>query len=56
MITSPESTAGLALIPKEQVVTITSHPVLGIAFSQFRATVTGTVQCIGMYGKPQLET
>ncbi|XP_068686037.1 BOS complex subunit NOMO3-like [Montipora foliosa] len=46
VITSPESTAGLALIPKEQVVTITSHPVLGIAFSQFRATVTGTVQCI----------
>jgi len=42
-----EVSAGLALTPKEQVVTVTNSPVLGIAFSQFRATVAGTVKCIG---------
>lgn len=42
-----EVAAGLALTPKEQVVTIKNSPVLGITFSQFRATVTGTVECIG---------
>ena len=42
-----EVSAGLALTPKEQIVTVTNSPVLGIAFSQFRATVAGTVKCIG---------
>ena len=42
-----EVAAGLALTPKEQVVTIKNSPVLGRTFSQFRATVTGTVKCIG---------
>lgn len=42
-----EVSAGLALTPKEQVVTVTNTPVLGITFSQFRATVAGTVKCIG---------
>ena len=44
-----EVAAGLALTPKEQVVTIKNSPVLGITFSQFRATVTGTVKCIGKW-------
>lgn len=48
IITLQEVNAGLALTPKEQVVTVTSSPVLGITFSQFRATVTGSVKCIGM--------
>ena len=47
IITMQEVAAGLALTPKEQVVTIKNSPVLGITFSQFRATVTGTVKCIG---------
>ena len=47
IITLQEVNAGLALTPKEQVVTVTSGPVLGITFSQFRATVTGSVKCIG---------
>ena len=47
MITLQEVSAGLALTPKEQVVTVTNSPVLGITFSQFRATVSGTVKCIG---------
>ena len=47
VITMQEVSAGLALTPKEQVVTVKSSPVLGITFSQFRATVTGTVKCIG---------
>ena len=47
IITVQEVNAGLALTPKEQVVTVTSRPVLGITFSQFRATVTGSVKCIG---------
>ena len=42
-----EVSAGLALTPMEQVVTVTNTPVLGITFSQFRATVAGTVKCIG---------
>lgn len=45
--TLQEVSAGLALTPKEQVVTVTNSPVLGITFSQFRATVAGTVKCIG---------
>ena len=44
-----EVAAGLALTPKEQVVTIKNSPILGITFSQFRATVTGTVKCIGKF-------
>ena len=47
IITLQEVNAGLALTPKEQVVTVTSGPVLGITFSQFRATVAGSVKCIG---------
>ena len=47
VITMQEVSAGLALTPKEQVVTVKSSPVLGITFSQFRASVTGTVKCIG---------
>lgn len=47
MITLPETTAGLALVPKEQTVKVTTHPVLDVTFSQFRAAVTGTVKCIG---------
>ena len=47
IITLQEVNAGLALTPKEQVVTVTSGPVLGITFSQFKATVTGSVKCIG---------
>ena len=47
MITLQEVSAGLALTPKEQVVTVPNSPVLGITFSQFRATVSGTVKCIG---------
>ncbi|XP_067042514.1 BOS complex subunit NOMO3-like [Acropora muricata] len=46
VITLPESTAGLALVPKEQTVKVTTHPVLDVTFSQFRAAVTGTVKCI----------
>ena len=47
MITLQEANAGLALTPKEQVVTVTLGPVLGITFSQFRTTVSGMVKCIG---------
>ena len=47
MITLQEVSAGLALTPKEQVVTVSNSPVLGVTFSQFRATVAGTVKCIG---------
>ena len=42
-----EVSAGLALTPKDQVVTVKSSPMLGITFTQFRATVSGTVKCIG---------
>lgn len=47
VITMQEVSAGLALTPKDQVVTVKSSPMLGITFSQFRATVSGTVKCIG---------
>ncbi|KAJ7333033.1 Nodal modulator [Desmophyllum pertusum] len=47
VITTQEVSAGLALTPKEQAVTVASSPVLGVTFSQFRATVTGIVKCIG---------
>lgn len=46
VITMQEVSAGLALTPKDQVVTVKSSPMLGITFSQFRATVSGTVKCI----------
>lgn len=57
VITLQEVSAGLALTPKEQVVTVSNSPVLGITFSQFRATVAGTVKCIGklLPGKHRLK-
>ena len=47
-MTDSENKAGLTISPSEHVVTITNKPVLDILFSQFRAKVTGTVNCIGM--------
>ena len=47
VVSGAELASGLLLTPTEQVVTVTSAPVLGVTFSQFRATVSGTVKCIG---------
>lgn len=46
---SQERSLGLLLKPDEHVVHIVSEPRLGLTFTQFLATVSGTVKCLGLY-------
>ena len=41
-----EIAAGLTLAPSEKLVHVSSRPVLDVSFTQFRATVSGTVKCM----------
>jgi len=45
-ITDAEAKAGLTISPPEHTITVTNKPILDIAFSQFRAKVTGIVTCM----------
>jgi hypothetical protein len=42
-----EAKFGLLLTPSEKLITVSNKPVLDVLFSQFRATITGTVFCMG---------
>lgn len=42
-----EVKAGLRLAPEKREILVKSEPVDGILFTQFRAKVHGTVNCIG---------
>ena len=48
MISDSEAAAGLRLAPTEKEVVVVDKAVAGIKFSQFRAKVSGTIQCLGM--------
>ncbi len=43
-----ELKAGLKLAPAEREATVLDEPVSDVIFSQFRATVSGTVTCLGV--------
>ena len=47
VLTEHELKAGLKLAPTEKEATVTDEPVSGVIFSQFRAKVHGTVNCLG---------
>ena len=47
VLSDAEIKAGLKLAPTQKEVTITDQPVDKIKFSQFRATVAGTITCLG---------
>ncbi|ESO93836.1 hypothetical protein LOTGIDRAFT_104485 [Lottia gigantea] len=49
-LSATEIKAGLHLSPQEHTVTITNKPVKDIRFSQFRAKVSGTVNCMEKCG------
>lgn len=46
-LSDSEIKAGLKLAPEKREVLVKSEPVDGIMFTQFRAKVHGTVNCIG---------
>lgn len=47
-----EVKAGLRLAPEKREIVVKSEPVDGIMFTQFRAKVHGTVNCIGNLKSP----
>lgn len=47
IIPEAETRAGLALKPKVFPVTVTDRPVMDVTFSQFLASVSGKVSCLG---------
>ena len=47
VVLTQEQNAGLVLKPEERNVEIVSEPNVDVAFEQFLASVSGTVQCIG---------
>ncbi len=47
VLSANEVKAGLKLAPVQKEVTITDQPVHNIKFSQFRATIAGTITCLG---------
>jgi len=49
VITNSETAAGLVMKPKEQKITVSNKPVKDVIFTQFRASVSGRVKCIGKY-------
>ncbi|KAL5020566.1 hypothetical protein ScPMuIL_003458 [Solemya velum] len=49
-LTEVEVRAGLHLSPTERTVSVTTKPVVDIIFSQFKAKVTGTVNCMEKCG------
>lgn len=47
IIPEAETRAGLALKPKVFPVTVTDRPVMDVTFSQFLASVSGKISCLG---------
>lgn len=47
VIPEAETRAGLALKPKVFPVTVTDRPVMDVTFSQFLASVSGKISCLG---------
>lgn len=47
IIPEAETRAGLALKPKMFPVTVTDGPVMDVTFSQFLASVSGKISCLG---------
>lgn len=47
IIPEAETRAGLALKPKVFPVTVTDRPVMDVSFSQFLASVSGKISCLG---------
>lgn len=47
IIPEAETRAGLALKPKMFPVTVTDRPVMDVTFSQFLASVSGKISCLG---------
>ncbi|KAL4228821.1 hypothetical protein ACF0H5_011861 [Mactra antiquata] len=50
-LSDTEVKAGLTIAPAERLVTVTNKPILDVVFSQFRAKVTGTVNCLEKCGQ-----
>lgn len=47
IIPEAETRAGLALKPRMFPVTVTDRPVMDVTFSQFLASVSGKISCLG---------
>lgn len=47
MVPEAETRAGLALKPRTFPITVTDRPVMDVTFSQFLASVSGKVSCLG---------
>eukprot|EP00057_Strongylocentrotus_purpuratus_P025423 XP_011679897.1 PREDICTED: nodal modulator 1 [Strongylocentrotus purpuratus] len=54
MMSEVEQAAGLRINPESQKVTVSSSPVLDINFSQFKATLRGSIKCLDVCGTLQL--
>ncbi|XP_072165899.1 BOS complex subunit NOMO3-like [Diadema setosum] len=54
VLSEAEKAAGLLINPESQKITVISSPILDVNFSQFKATIRGTVKCIDICGTLQL--
>ncbi|XP_063960103.1 BOS complex subunit NOMO1-like isoform X2 [Lytechinus pictus] len=54
LMSDAEKSAGLRINPENQKITIVSTPILDINFSQFKATLRGSIKCLDVCGTLQV--